>query len=151
MHEVSADKLNLRRLPVFEPDPALWSRIATTHVRRRQRRQWGLAAAATVLLGVGTAVLLRPEPAPGPPWVKAQHESQALEAEWRKLADGGRASPVGLVRLRSIDAALQAAYDRDATSDEIAPLWQERNTALRGLITRFQETGSRDDALVTRI
>jgi hypothetical protein len=29
---------------------------------------------------------------------------------------------------------LQSAYDRGAGSDELAPLWQQRNEALRGLI-----------------
>lgn len=141
---------NLFRLPVFEPDPALWSRIAAAHVRRRRARRAGFALAATVLLGVGAA-LLRPLQAPAPQWTEAQRESQALEAEWQRIADAGRPAPLGLSRLRSIDAALQAAYDRGADEQEIAPLWQRRNDALRGLIARFQDVDASDATLVTRI
>ncbi len=152
MHEVPLSKLDLRQLPVFEPDPALWSRIAQTHLRRRRWRQYGMAAAATVLIGVGAALLPRPSTGPeAPRWAEAQHESQVLEAEWRRLADGGRPTTVGLTRLRSIDGALQAAYDRGADADEIAPLWQQRNAALRDLIVRFQDASANDAALVTRI
>jgi hypothetical protein len=33
---------------------------------------------------------------------------------------------------------LQSAYDRGAEGDELAPLWKERNEALRGLILTAQ-------------
>lgn len=153
MHEIPFPKpsLDLRQLPVFEPDPRLWSRIAAAHLRRRRARQWSLAAAATVLLGIAAALLVRPAAPGGPGWAEAQRESQALEAEWRRLADGGRPSAVGLTRLRSIDTALQAAYDRGADADELVPLWKQRNDALRGLIVRFRDANAYDAALVTRI
>lgn len=151
MREIPSTAFDARQLPVFEPDPALWSRIAAAHVRRRRLRQWSFAAAATVLLGVGAAVLVRPLPTAAPQWADAQRESQTLEAEWRRLADGGRPSAVGLTRLRSIDAALQAAYDRGGDAGELLPLWQQRNAALRGLIARFQDANTRDASLVTRI
>lgn len=150
MREIPSRPIDLRQLPVFQPDPALWSRIAAAHLRRRRLRQWGFAAAATVLLGVAGALLVRPTQ-PAPQWAQAQRESQTLEAEWRRLADGGRQTPVGLTRLRSIDAALQSAYDRGADGNEIVPLWQQRNEALRGLIARFQDASARDATLVTRI
>lgn len=151
MREIPATAFDARRLPVFEPDPALWSRIAAAHLRRRRLGQWGLAAAATVLLGVAGVLLVRTPQAPAPQWAEAQRESQALEAEWRRLADGGRPTAVGLTRLRSIDAALQAAYDRGGDASEVVPLWRQRNEALRGLIARFQDTNTRDASLVTRI
>lgn len=153
MHETAfpRPKLDLRQLPVFEPDPALWSRIAAAHVRRRRVRQWSFAAAATVLLGITAALLVRPAPPAGPSWADAQRESQALEAQWRQLADGGRPVAVGLTRLRSIDTALQAAYDRGAEATELEPLWKQRNDALRGLIARFQDASAYDATRVTRI
>lgn len=153
MYEIPSVKrsLDLRQLPVFEPDPMLWSRIAAAHLRRRRVRQWSFAAAATVLLGVAAALLVPPAPPDGPGWAEAQRESQALEAEWRRLADGGRPSAIGLTRLRSIDVALQAAYDRGADADELVPLWKQRNDALRGLIARFQDANAYDATLVTRI
>lgn len=144
-------RLDLRQLPVFEPDPALWSRIAAVHLRRRRVRQWSFAAAATVLVGIAAALVVRPTPAPGPSWAQAQSESQRLEAQWRQLADGGRPVAVGLTRLRSIDAALQAAYDRGAEAKELEPLWKQRNDALRGLIARFQDASAYDATRVTRI
>jgi hypothetical protein len=153
MHEIPfpRPKLDLHRLPVFEPDPALWSRIAAAHGRRRRVRQWSFAAAATVLLGIAAALLVQPAPPAGPSWADAQRESQALEAQWRQLADGGRPVAVGLTRLRSIDAALQAAYDRGAEATELEPLWKQRNDALRGLIARFQDASAYDATRVTRI
>jgi hypothetical protein len=47
--------------------------------------------------------------------------------------------------VHAIDTALQAAYDRGARAEELQPLWQQRNQALRGLIL-----SARSDA-VTRI
>lgn len=143
--------IDLQKLPVFAPDPALWSRIAAAHAYRRRVRHWGFAAAASVLLGITVALTLRPTPPLAPQWAAAQRESQALEAQWLHLANDGRPHAVGVTRLRSIDAALQAAYDRGAAADEIAPLWRQRNEALRGLIARFQDVNARDATLVTRI
>lgn len=151
MREIPSTRFDPRQLPVFEPNPALWSRIAATHARRRRVRQWSFAAAATVLLGIAAALLVRPLPPTTTQWTDAQRESQALETEWRRLADGGRPTAVGLTRLRSIDAALQAAYDRGGDVNELAPLWRQRNEALRGLIARFQDANARDATLVTRI
>jgi hypothetical protein len=50
-----------------------------------------------------------------------------------------------------IDATLQAAYDRGARADELAPLWHQRNEALRGLITQFQTSGAHEASAITRI
>ncbi len=151
MSEFPMAKADLGRLPVFTPDPALWSRIAQAHRQRRQARQLGFAIAATVLLGLGAAFLLQPAPAPEAGWVDVQRESQTLEAQWRQLVGNEHPAPIGIARLRSIDGALQAAYDRNAQVDEIVPLWQQRNAALRDLIVRVREAGARDSSLVTRI
>ena len=52
---------------------------------------------------------------------------------------------------RRIDAALQAAYDRGARANELAPLWQKRNRALRDVIAQYRSAGPGDALAVTRI
>lgn len=132
----------LAELPVFAPDDALWSRIAAAHAKRNatpRTRRWVALAAAAALVG---AIVIAPKltgtkPAE-PIAVEGQSESQALESEWRSLTQVSARPSVDLARLRIIDAALQSAYDRGAGKDELAPLWKERNEALRGLILTAQ-------------
>jgi len=131
------------RLPVFSPDPALWGRIVRARRAAVRRQRWrasvaSLAAAASVAL----AVLALPRPVPPAQHVLAdrQRESRQLEAAWLSFAPP---KPEGLVHLRGIDAALQAAYDHGARADELAPLWQQRNRALRGLIAQAQAGANR--------
>ena len=134
----------LAELPVFEPDTALWSRIAAAHERAKtpakpipRRRPWRLAAgfataAALVVAVIATLPRNDVEPAS---IVDGQRESQTLESEWRAITPVAMNRPAaGLARLHMIDAALQAAYDRGAEPAELKPLWQQRNDALRGLI-----------------
>ena len=128
----------LAELPVFAPDAGLWSRIAAEHAKRnatpRPRRWIALAAAAAVVAAI-VAVPRFTGTNPGEPVaVEGVRESQALEREWRALTPVSARPSVDLARLRVIDAALQSAYDRGAGSDELAPLWQQRNETLRGLI-----------------
>jgi hypothetical protein len=132
----------LAELPTFEPDAALWSRIAAAHESANKparpeprRRPWRLAAgfataAALVVAVIATLPRTDIEPAA---LVEGQRESQTLESEWRSLAVANRPA-ASLARLYMIDAALQAAYDRGAEPAELKPLWQQRNDALRGLI-----------------
>jgi hypothetical protein len=139
-------------LPVFEPDASLWPRIVAAHAAakapRRRPVRWilGAAAAAAVVVTLLAIVPRAPiEPrASEPALTESQHESQSLEREWQALSPAG-AQPAGLARLHVIDATLQSAYDRGAEADELRPLWQQRNDALRGLIL-----AARGDA-VTRI
>ena len=72
--------------------------------------------------------------------IEGQRESQKLEREWQALAPApaGIRPSASIARLQVIDAALQAAYDRGARADELAPLWKQRNEALRGLILTAQ-------------
>ena len=133
----------LAELPVHEPDPALWSRIAAAHAgsirpvaSKPKRRPWrlaiGFATAASLVVAV-IATLPRNEVEPA--LVEGQRESQSLESEWRTLTPAAATRPAaGIARLHMIDAALQAAYDRGAEPAELKPLWQQRNDALRGLI-----------------
>jgi hypothetical protein len=133
LHPVLAD------LPVFAPDAELWPRIVAAHAKQRRvrapRRWIAFAAAAAVVVA---AIIVLPRwtaPKPGEPLAaEGLRESQALEREWHALTPASARPTVDLARLRVIDAALQAAYDRGADTDELAPLWQQRNEALRGLI-----------------
>ena len=133
----------LAELPVFEPDAALWSRIAGAHESAKksarpipQRRPWRLAAGfATAAALVVAVIATLPRSQVGPDaLVDGQSESQTLESEWRALTPVANRPAASLARLHMIDAALQAAYDRGAEPAELKPLWQQRNDALRGLI-----------------
>jgi len=98
----------------------------------------GRSAAAAVVAAI-VAVPKLTGTKPGEPLaVEGQRESQALEREWHSLTPVSARPSVDVARLRIIDAALQSAYDRGADSDELAPLWKERNEALRGLILTAQ-------------
>jgi hypothetical protein len=134
----------LAELPEFEPDTALWSRIAAAHETAKKparpimrRRPWRLAVGfATAAALVVAVVAMLPRENVGPAsFVDGQRESQTLESEWRELTPVAMTRPAaGIARLHMIDAALQAAYDRGAAPAELKPLWQQRNDALRGLI-----------------
>ena len=129
----------LAELPVFTPDADLWSRIAAAHTKRsatpRPRRWIGVLAAAAAAVAVIVTVPGLTGPKPGEPvTLDGPRESQALEREWQALTPASARPSAHLARLRIIDAALQSAYDRGAGSEELAPLWKERNEALRGLI-----------------
>jgi hypothetical protein len=133
----------LAELPTYEPDPALWSRIAARHENAKRpaasiprRRPWRLALGfATAAALVVAVIATMPRHEVGPALVDGQQESRTLESEWRALTPAAASRPAaGLARLHMIDAALQAAYDRGAEPAELKPLWQQRNDALRGLI-----------------
>lgn len=155
-HELNDDaalrRPNWLELPVFEPPADLWSRIAATQaLRTRRRRQWlgagGMAAAVAL-----AAVLFAPPKAPiTPDLVDGQRESRVLEGEWRRVDDGRFSASREMTRLRVIDASLQSAYDRRAERDELVPLWQQRNNALRSLISRSRHATVGDDSNVLRI
>ena len=139
----------LAELPEFAPDDALWPRIAAAHAKAsnvpvmRPRRRWPFAVAAAAAIAI-VAVAVGPRVDRAPRLSEGQRESQTLEREWQALAPA-TAQPAKLARLHVIDATLQSAYDRGAQTNELAPLWKERNDALRGLIL-----AARSDA-VTRI
>ena len=126
------------RLPEFSPDPALWVRIVAHQQRRVARRRLQVAGVLGAAVAAAFAVVLiapglrRATPDDGGRTI-AQAQSRALEREWANLASS-RGANAGAAHLRAIDAQLQAAYDRGARIEEISPLWQQRNRALRGLI-----------------
>lgn len=117
------DPHDLRRHLRALPDPAVPSglrdRVLATHGRRRRLVQGttGLAMAAVA------AVLLQPAlppPDTTPERITASAQ-ESTSAPVQTAADTG-------ARLRAIDRALQAAYERGASDDEIAPLWRVRES-----------------------
>jgi len=99
---------------------ALWPRL-----RARRRRQLRSRRAITALASTGLAaalfvVLVRPGTVPAPAIVTrapSMHASSADDMD---------------ARVRAIDRALQAAYDRGASDTEIAPMWEARHALLAG-------------------
>jgi hypothetical protein len=140
-----AQRLRLRELPVGEPSPDLWQRIADTHagrVRRARVRRGivGSSLAAIVLL----AILVVPkwlEPSAVQRDVDWQARAQALELQLRALRDnsGAQADNAGALEAQSeitrVDDALQAAYDTGAEKDQLELLWKRRSELLGALIS----------------
>lgn len=151
--ESVALSVDLRQLPEFTPGAHLWPRIAAAQQRRMRLRRWGRGgiAAATAAVVCAAVLLTSYRIQPQQLVADGQRESQVLEGEWRRLAGASDPGSGGLTRLRFIDATLQAAYDRGAQADELAPLWRQRNQALRGLISHFQNPNARDATTLTRI
>lgn len=154
-------RFEFTHLPEFTADAGLQARVLAARQRRLRARNWrrgGAAAVAAALVAavIGWAQLATP-PAPRDAPVQTdiasgQRESQALEAQWQQLAAGRAAGNAALTRVRIIDANLQAAYDRGGGTRELAPLWQRRNQALRGLIARLRDAeAAAPPAAVTRI
>ena len=153
-HQYSTGRFDWGRLPERTPDTELWPRVLAARQRRlraRHVRRGGFAFAAAAVVVV-VMLLLRPPPALPlqQEIVAGQRESQVLESQWRHLSSARHADAICATRLRGIDAALQAAYDHGGANDELVPLWQQRNQALRGLIAQFQDTNGAESA-VTRI
>lgn len=149
-----AGRFDLQQLPVFTPDGALWPRVLAGQQRRRrvQRMQhFGACVAATIF--ACAAIVLLPHPlAPLQQQIAAgQRESQALESQWLQVAGSMPAGTSNLTRVHMIDADLQAAYDRGAAAQDIAPLWRQRNEVLRGLIAHVRDTNTDAAPMVTRI
>jgi len=140
-----AQRLRLRELPVGEPSPDLWQRIAATHagrVRRARVRRAivGSSLAAVVLI----AILVAPKwlaPSATERDVDWQARAQALELQLRALRDnsGAHADSAGALEAQSeiarVDDALQAAYDTGAERDQLELLWKRRSELLGALIS----------------
>lgn len=125
-------------LPEHDPRPDLWSRIQFAHQRRkRQRRRHGIWLGAMLASAALLLVVLLPrstefDPGAAEPtgW---QARSHALEQEWLESSRESM-DPRYRAELKLIDAQLQAAYDRGANPNELAPLWKLRSEALQELI-----------------
>ena len=137
-HDGSATRSALQRLPMFVPSASLWPRVLAGQHRRRRAQVWRRAAtgviAAAAFAAVAIVTLPRAAPSLQQEMAAGQRESQALEQQWLQVAAAQPGDAANLVRMHMIDAELQAAYDRGAGAPTIAPLWRQRNQALRGLI-----------------
>ena len=143
-HEL-AQRLRLRELPVGEPSPDLWQRIADTHAgrlrrARRRRAMIGSGLAAMILV----AVLVAPTwlaPSATQREVDWQARAQALELQLRALREGAdaQADSAGALETQSeiarVDDALQTAYDTGAQKDQLELLWKRRSELLGALIS----------------
>jgi hypothetical protein len=151
-HELGSELIGRRllmQLPEFEPDSGLWSRIEFAHQRRcltqrKRRLTWagaGLAAACAVVALL--PIFSQPS---GDSLAAWQERSQELERQWQSQVSSGLQSRVH-PQLRMIDADLQAAYDRNADSNELLQLWKLRSSVLSEMLVNPQDT----TPLVTRI
>ena len=105
----------LESMPEAPVPDSLWPRVREQRRRQLRRRRIGTGLASTAL----AALLLvsawpdRPTRSPGPaaqPPVLAGHGTDE--------------------RVRALDQALQTAYERGASDDEVAPLWEARRALL---------------------
>lgn len=147
-------RVDLRQLPVFNPDAALWPRVLAGQLRRRRGQRVkhsGFGSAALVFVCAAVVLLPHPLPPLQQQIAAGQRESRALEGQWQQIARSVTPATANLTRVRMIDADLQAAYDSGAAAEEIAPLWRQRNAVLRGLIAQARDTNTDATALVTRI
>ncbi len=150
----SADPFGLQQLPVFAPGDGLWPRVLAGQRQRRRIQRWqrgGATVAAAVFACAAIVLLPHPQAPLQQDIVAVQRESHALEGQWLQVANAAVGEVPNLTRVRMIDADLQAAYDRGADARDIAPLWQQRNEALRGLIARARDTNTDTAPLLTRI
>jgi len=140
-----AQRLRLRELPVGEPSPDLWQRIADTHAGlvRQARVRRGIIGSSLVAI-VLVAIFVVPkwlEPSATQRGVDWQARAQALELQLRALRDGtgAHADDAGALEAQAeiarVDDALQTAYDTGAEKDQLELLWKRRSELLGALIS----------------
>lgn len=114
----------LRRHLRALPDPAapagLRERVLAAHGHRRLAIH-GATGIAAAVVSVALILPVLPSVEQAPP--------SARRAAPPAAAHGHAAT----ARLRAIDRALQAAYERGASDDEIAPLWRVRESLVSSL------------------
>src|SRR5690554_1473383 len=96
----------------------LWQRVEGAR-RRRVRGRIGAAMAGVAVLALGFALLLPGGMAPG-----VDDGPRVAEGPLQPSAPIDEADRVRTVQ--AIDRALQAGYDRNASDEELEPLWQAR-------------------------
>ena len=97
----------LQSLPDLPPPESLWLRLAQRQRRIRQRQRAGTALAAAAAFASVLFFAL-------PHADQSQQPAPAL----------ARTTPA--THLQAVDHALQAAYARGASDDELTPLWDIR-------------------------
>ena len=104
----------LQALPQPPLPPELWPRLARRRQRQLATRRAGIALALGLLVVGPLALLWRAQEAP--PGAQAPAAASASSA----------AAPTMSSKVSAIDQALQNAYARGASDDEIAPMWEVR-------------------------
>lgn len=117
----SPDPLHRLLESMSEPPPpdSLWPRLRERRRRQVRRRRLAGGLASTALVAVLLVAGWPQQPA-------APGTSGAASTVTR--IDRGE-------QVRALDHALQAAYDRGASDQEVAPLWDARAALLAGLDT----------------
>ena len=120
----------LARLGDPPPPPGLDARIWNAR-QRRIRRSFGIAGSAACVLLVAT-LALQSRPGNDSPTAAsvADRTSPASARDDDVIAD-----------IRAIDHALQLAYTRNASEDEVAPLWKARRELLLRLKPSASDSG----------
>ncbi|HEX7111329.1 MAG TPA: hypothetical protein VF216_02715 [Mizugakiibacter sp.] len=136
---LSPSPAQLRALPQFAPDPALWPRIVARARRRQARRSAVGVCGALLLAGAMASLLPLPRAPVATDW---QARSVDLERELAAAAPRGPAPGPLVDALGGVDRALHAAYARDAAPAERAALWQARSELLESLV-EAQRSGLR--------
>ena len=117
------------------PD-GLWQRVEAAR-RRRMAARLGVAASCAGAVGVLTLVLFQASVLPG-----RQAAPPARVADAAPAAAPAVAAEENIHRsVQAIDRALQVAYDRQATDDEVAPLWQARKELLSSIAATGKTAG----------
>jgi hypothetical protein len=146
LNSEAPQRLPLGRLPVVDPAPDLWQRIAVAQQRRVRRAQvrrrfafaGGASAAVVLLIALGLG--LGGEHTAARDAVDWQARAQALELQLRALSASRPAGAAALLvattqnELVLVDAALQAAYDNGGDRERLNPLWKRRSELLGALL-----------------
>ncbi|HET7127353.1 MAG TPA: hypothetical protein VFI26_09725 [Lysobacter sp.] len=121
----------LARLGDPPPPPGLDARIWNAR-QRRVRRAFGIAGIAAASMLVAVTLVLQPRPGTRSPTATtvAAQASPASARDDDVIAD-----------IRAIDHALQLAYTRNASEDEVAPLWKARRELLLRLKPSASDSG----------
>ncbi len=101
----------LRALPEPPLPEAVWQRLDARRARRVAMRRGGVLSACVLAGGLAfVGFMPRGDEAIAPTALPESHLARAAHGE----------------SLSTIDRALQAAYARGASDDEVAPLWEVR-------------------------
>ncbi len=117
MHAHEPDPQRLRRHLQALPDPVPPATLEARLLAAQGRRSRLLRTGATVVALCMVVLVAMPDPGrlPGP---DAPARQQAARETTR-------------LKLQAIDRALQTAYARGASDDELAPLWEARTQLMR--------------------
>lgn len=116
----------LHALPEIPLPDALWQRVDSGRRRKLRRRKLGAGIAALALVAVMATPLLAP-------LLTVDDAIRGEQSIASRSADGVHDIQADL---RALDRALQAAYDRGASDDEIAPMWVARSALVNSRRTR---------------